>query len=468
MRSYRLITFFILALLTLTSARIQGQQKKDSAVPYIGFVVSIETKDGNIVYESIRGVGNMEALRRYTKHTEEEKSLKDIVQELAVKAAGQALDMDRAQNTSILGSDASIVFSDTTTGVFIHEMLGHPSEADIILENKRDKTAELNLKSRIGGTVIENTSFNMVDSSEMNFNLGEYSLRNAWGSIPFDDHGTSKKTTNIVTRGVFTNPLTDRYTFKEVAEGLSSDIKDNIESHGLTCNSRTPDYKHVTQVRMTNTYLDPDEKGPKSVEEMAGLISKNKKGVYLKSCAGGWVNPDSGEFCIKGNLGYLIENGVITDKPIKDITIMGNIAKVGNNIRSIGASSTIKKSFTGYCGKRSEKDSDTAWVPTEGAGPAILVDSMQIGSLSSSRWLKLSKEYIKQNLEINNRQRRIEEYHLTGIDDIVNISDHSRICAIFNYTIEDEIILLTNGLKDLTTFKLNDKGNVVSSTSKFE
>jgi hypothetical protein len=32
MRSYRLITVFILALLTLTSARIQGQQKKDSAV----------------------------------------------------------------------------------------------------------------------------------------------------------------------------------------------------------------------------------------------------------------------------------------------------------------------------------------------------------------------------------------------------------------------------------------------------
>jgi hypothetical protein len=32
MRSYRLITFFILALLTLASARIQGQQKKDSAV----------------------------------------------------------------------------------------------------------------------------------------------------------------------------------------------------------------------------------------------------------------------------------------------------------------------------------------------------------------------------------------------------------------------------------------------------
>jgi TldD protein len=438
----------------------------DSSIPRVGFVIQVETTDGNTAFDSIRGVGNLEVLRRYTLHTEAEKSTEDIIRKLAHSVSVEALALDRAQSSSILGNEVPLIMSSDVVGVFVHEILGHPSEADIILENKRDKTAEVNLKGRIGGTVIENTDFDLVDTGEMDYQLGKYKVKSAFGTIPFDDHGTGSKLTQIVKKGVFINPLTDRYTMNEIVDGLNDNVRTKIEEHGLSGNSRTPSYKNKTQVRMTNTYLLPNEGGPKSVEEMAREIPKNKKGVYLVSSAGGWVNTESGEFCVKGNLGYLIENGIITDKPLKNVTMMGNISKIGNHIKLIGASSTVKSTFTGFCGKQASGEGETSWVPVEGGGPAIYLDGASIGAVSARGWAKICKEYLKQSSEINDGKRDMDSFHIEGVAE--NSLTHNNICMIAQYSVDDELKILTSGLKNLTSFIIKDGGKISSVDETYD
>ena len=435
----------------------------DSSIPRVGFVMQVETKDGNGSFDSIRGVGNLDVLRRYTLHTEEEKSTQEIIVKLAENVSKEALALDRAQNSSILGSDIPVILSSDVVGVFVHEILGHPSEADIILENKKDKSAEVNLKGRIGGTVIENTNFNLVDTGTLNYKLGKYQVKNAFGSLPFDDHGSKGKTTKIVEKGVFTHPLTDRYTFNEVIDGLSDSIVDSIKEHGMSGNSRTPGYKNRTQVRMTNTFLIPNETGPNSVEEMAKEIPKNKKGVYVVSSSGGWVNTESGEFCVKGNLAYLIENGTITDKPIKDVTMMGNINKIGSQIKLIGSSKTIKSTFTGHCGKRSSEERDTAWVPVEGGGPAIYIEGISLGGGSSLRWADTIKKYLTQSMEMNNGQRETDAFCIPEISNTAK-----NICLIAQYSVEDEVKILMGGMKTLTNFFIKEDGKIGNVTEQFD
>lgn len=392
----------------------------DSVMPRLSITVEVKTKSGNTTFGSFRGAGGgIEILSRAHDETPEV-----AIAKFAHRVAQDALDRERAQDTTVLGSEFPVVFSPHVGGVLVHEVFGHPMEADIVCDNRRSKSAKLILKSRIGAQV-GNSALTIVDDGNTDMDFGEGRVfRYAWGSIPHDERGQKPKRTVLVDRGVLVNVMNDERTVNEILDGLKPEVAQGIVAHGLTGNVRRERYDAPALIRMTNTIALGDPEGPKSLEEMAALVPKNKRGLYCKTSSGGWVQPDTGDFCVRVSLGFLIENGVVTDKPVRDVNIVGNIGKFGDQIKAIGTAATVKDRFAGYCGK------DDQMVPVEGASPLIYVEEVKVGSRGgwSVGFEDTVAEYLRQLDEKRDGMRK--HIYLPQIDDDSGIQNHDGICFV--------------------------------------
>ena len=441
--------------------------KVDQIIPRLGITISVRTKDGSEAFGAIRGaMGGMEILRRYEDARKAPRTYLEIVQDLAREVAREAVDLDRAQGASILGTECPVILSPQVAGVLAHEVFGHTSEADIICENRRSKSAKLTLKSRIGAQVSDHPSFSLIDTGEASIKLGRRTINNAFGSIVLDEHGCDAKLTKLIDRGIQVNVINDRYTFYEILDGLKDEIVQGMKQHGLTGNVRRDKYDMPPLVRMTNTFIMPDENGPNSLEEMAALIPKNKRGVYVKSCQGGWVNPDGGEFMVNGNLCYLIENGTVTDKPIKGVRITGNVAKFVDSVRAIGSSKTIDRTFTGYCGKNDQ------WVPVEGGGPLLYIEDAKLAGGSngseSRSWEELVAEYDRQHRQVVEGKRSRDSIYLPEIGELLGKNGaQSRVCLVTVNMKVDEEIDIVMGKRDHARFT-SRHGRLVRRGDRFD
>jgi len=437
----------------------------DQIIPRLGITISVRTKDGSEAFGAIRGAfGGLEILRRYEPPGDDSKSYLEIVQDLARRVAREAIDLDRAQGAAILGSECPVILSPQVAGVLAHEVFGHTSEADIICENRRSKTAKLTLKSRLGAQVSDHPAFGIIETGAPEVTFGERTIKNTFGALVVDEHGTEAKETVLIEHGIQVNVLTDRYTFNEIVDGLRDDIAEGIKKHGLTGNVRREKYDMPPQVRMTNTFITPDPNGPGSLAEMAAMIPKNKKGVYIKSCLGGWVNPDGGEFMINGNLCYLIENGQVTDKPIKDVKVTGNVAKFVDCVRAVGNAKTMHHTFTGYCGKNDQ------WVPVEGGGPLLYLENAKLagGSSPARSWTELVKDYNRQHQQALQGKRSHESVYLPEIGEEVGAeSSQARVCLVtVAMKVEDECDFVL-GKRDNAKYTA-DNGRLTRKDDRFE
>lgn len=392
----------------------------DGTIPLFSFVMQVKTTDGNTASAAIRGAGGgMETLLR----NHPDRSYEDQIRRMAEHVAKDAIDLDRAQGTAVLGSECPVIFSSHAAGVMAHEVFGHACESDVLTENRRSKTAEINLKGRIGGQVSDHSRLSMIDDGNVDVDLGGKAVRYSWGAIPCDDRGVLPTRTVIVDRGVLVGALLDRYGFNEVTEGLKEDIRERLRATGLSGNTRSEKFDQRPQVRMTCTAFLPDPQGPKSLEEAAKLISKTKKGVYVHRSAGGWVNTNSGDFAIIGALCYLIENGTVTDKPIKDVTISGNIGKFGSQIKAIGCAETISDRFSGICGKSSQ------YVRVDSAAPLVYVESAKIGGGATPwRFEKTLREYIVQMRQYHDKRR--DAVSVQAVEEVHGPGDQSSLCMV--------------------------------------
>ncbi|MCL5960990.1 MAG: TldD/PmbA family protein [Chloroflexi bacterium] len=439
--------------------------KVDQIVPRVGITINVRTHNGSEAFGAIRGSGgSLDVLRRYEKPDQAERDYLEIVKDLARRVAREAIDLDRAQGSSILGNECPVILAPQVAGVLAHEVFGHTSEADIICENRRSKTATLTLKSRIGAQVSDHPAFGILDSGAHSIKLGDREINHCFGAIPLDEQGCEAKETRLVDRGIQIRVLNDRYTFNEIIDGLKEDIVVGMKDHGLTGNVRREKYDMPPQVRMTNTFILPDEKGPASLSEMAALIPKNKRGVYVKSCQGGWVNPDGGEFMINGNLCYLIENGIVTDKPIKDVRITGNVAKFVDSVKAVGNPVTMHHTFTGYCGKNDQ------WVPVEGGGPLLYLENATLvgGSAPDRSWAQLVEEYDRQHEQVLQGIRTAESVYIPEFGDVIGKNtSQAKVCLVtVSMSLKEEMDLVL-GTRDHAGFSAQN-GKLVKRGDRFE
>ncbi len=237
------------------------------------------------------------------------------------------------------GGEMEVVLAAGSSGILLHEAIGHGMEADFNRKN-------ISIFSTKIGKKVSNEHVTIIDSGT-NPNLR--------GSINIDDEGNDTQETVMVENGIMASYLHDRISSK---------------FYGLkpSGNGRRESFRHNPLPRMRNTYM---ANGNYTKDE---IISSTKNGLYAITFTNGQVNIGGGDFTFYVKSGYLIENGKIT-KPVKDINIIGNGPNVLENITMVG--NDLQMAEGGWtCGKNGQG------VPVSMGLPTVKVSSITVGGVS--------------------------------------------------------------------------------------
>ncbi len=258
----------------------------------------------------------------------------DLIETLAKEAVAQTSLMFDAIKPK--GGEMPVVMGAGSSGILLHEAIGHTFEADF----NRKKTS---IFSDQLGKQICSPNINVIDDGTIEFQRG---------AINFDDEGIESQKTYIVKDGVLESYLHDRISAKYYG------VKP-------TGNGRRQSFRHTPMPRMRVTYM---EQG--NIPE-ADIIASVKQGVYVDNFTNGQVQIGAGDFTFFVKTGYLIENGKLT-QPIKDINIIGNGAKALADITMVGNNLKIDEGAW-TCGK------DGQSVPVGQGLPSVLVSKLTVG-----------------------------------------------------------------------------------------
>jgi TldD protein len=247
------------------------------------------------------------------------------------------------ENTAILfkavkpkGGEMPVVMAAGSSGILLHEAIGHAFEADFNRKNISIFSDKLNQKVCDG-------HINVVDDGTI---VGDR------GSINFDDEGVESQKTYIVKDGVLNSYLHDRISARHY--GVAP-----------TGNGRRETFKYMPIPRMRVTYM---ENGNYSEDD---IIASVKQGVYVDKFSNGQVQIGAGDFTFFVKSGYLIENGKLT-QPIKDINIIGNGPKALADITMVADNLKIDPGAW-TCGK------DGQGAPVGQGLPSVLVKQLTVG-----------------------------------------------------------------------------------------
>jgi len=228
---------------------------------------------------------------------------------------------------------ANIILDSEVVGLFAHEAIGHPCEADAKLVNAT-------VLDKKGIVLTNNKEINVVDDPTIQ----------GFGSYKYDDEGIKARKTILIKNGIVNNYMTNIETA-------------TIEDESSNGSARAESFSHPPVVRMSNTFF---RKGKDKQKD----IFSNFSGLYLKGFAGGMVEPSIGTFMFGIKQAYKFENGKIVEK-FKQASISGNILTYLKNITQVGNNQNIDGS--GFCGKANQ----TAYVGD--GGPVLKLDNVIVG-----------------------------------------------------------------------------------------
>ncbi|MDD3753594.1 MAG: TldD/PmbA family protein [Methanobacterium sp.] len=225
-----------------------------------------------------------------------------------------------------------IIMDSELTGVFIHEAVGHASEADLILQN--DSILKGNIGTQIGSPLVT-----IIDDASMD----------AFGYYAYDAEGVKVSKNVLVDEGKLVSLLSSRETAAKLNIKSSGNARSGIGDQPI--------------VRMSNTYLKP---GKMSFDELAEDI---KNGIYLKGSRGGQVDTGKGVFQFNAAESFMIENGQVTD-PLRDVSLSGNILEILQKVDAVGSDFHMG---VGFCGKAGQT------APVGDGGPHTRVSEATVG-----------------------------------------------------------------------------------------
>ncbi|QGA54595.1 TldD/PmbA family protein [Sulfolobus sp. E5-1-F] len=225
-----------------------------------------------------------------------------------------------------------VILAPEVLGVFLHEAIGHLSEADIALNG------ELNgfRGKKIGEDFLNISDMPIIDNPQSTI-------------VYYDDEGVEGREVKIVDKGVLKEFMTNRYYSAYLGEPP-------------TGNGRAQNYGDFPLIRMRNIYMKPGN------NVLSELLEGIREGYYLVSAIGGETNSD-GTFQFAIQEGYKIENGEIKE-PIR------NIGFSGNTLTTLSMIDMISKDFgmsSGYCEKNGQE------VNVSDGGPHVRIKSLKVG-----------------------------------------------------------------------------------------
>ena len=233
------------------------------------------------------------------------------------------------------GGEMSVVMGAGSSGILLHEAIGHAFEADF---NRKG----ISIFSDKMGKKICADSISVVDDGTIGFNRG---------SVNVDDEGVPGQKTYMVKNGILTSYLHDRISAKHF--GMAP-----------TGNGRRESFRFNPIPRMRATYM---ENGNCKAED---IIKSVKKGIYVDNFTNGEVEIGAGDFTFFVKSGRLIENGHLT-APIKDTNIIGNGPQALADIIAVAADSRMDDS-TWTCGK-------DQYCAVSCGMPTVLIKSLTVG-----------------------------------------------------------------------------------------
>lgn len=232
--------------------------------------------------------------------------------------------------------EMTVVLGAGSSGILLHEAIGHGLEADFNRKGVSIYADRLNTRIAPPGVTV-------VDDGTLPY---------ARGTINTDDEGNAAEKTVLIEDGVLRSYLHDEISARHYGVGL-------------TGSGRRESFRHVVLPRMRATYM---ENGSYTPEE---VIASVKKGIYCKSFANGQVQIGAGDFAFYVRQGYLIEDGKLT-RPIKDVNLIGNGPAVLAAVEMVGNDLTIDEG--GWtCGK------DGQSVPVSQGMPTVKVGKLSVG-----------------------------------------------------------------------------------------
>ena len=221
------------------------------------------------------------------------------------------------------------------TGVYIHEALGHPCEADLVAAG--DSCLDGKLGQKIGSDLVT-----VIDDP---------TIRGGYGAHPVDDEGLDTTEKCLIKNGVLTEYLNHR----ETAEHFG--IKPNA-------GARAQDGLHHPLVRMSNTLIHGG-----THNDLDDLVDDVEYGVYACGSRGGQVDTGRGSFQFAAQEAWLIENGEITT-PLKDVSVSGLTLQILNDVDGLTKDSRL--AAPGFCGKGQT-------VPVGDGGPIMRISEALVG-----------------------------------------------------------------------------------------
>ena len=232
-----------------------------------------------------------------------------------------------------------VVLAPATSGILLHEAMGHGFEADF---NRKGTS----LFCTMLGRKVAADFVNIVDSA---LEPG------ARGAIAVDDEGTPGQRTALVENGALVSYLHDRLSAAHY--GVSR-----------TGNGRRESFRSAPLPRMRVTTM---ENGPHDPEE---IIRSVERGLYAVDFANGEVDIGGGDYSFYVKSGFLIEGGRLT-APIKDVNLIGNGPDSLARIEMVGNDKAIDPG-TWTCGK------DGQSVPVGLGLPTVKVRAITVGGVN--------------------------------------------------------------------------------------
>lgn len=220
--------------------------------------------------------------------------------------------VDQLELKAPKGGTYTVVIDPILTGLFVHEAFGHLSEGDFIFDNP-------SMQKFMGfGKKFGERFLNILDSAK---------IPNHRGSYLYDDEGTPAQNTYLIKDGILVGRLHSRETAGKLNEKP-------------TGNARCLDYRYPPIVRMTNTWIEPQNNSPED------LISDVKLGIWAGNWLGGQTNGEM--FTFNSGEAKMIRNGKLAES-IKDVNLTGNVFQTLADID--GIANDMYWDESGGCGK---------------------------------------------------------------------------------------------------------------------
>jgi TldD protein len=246
---------------------------------------------------------------------------------LGMRIAGQAVELATTAEAAKDGN-TTVITTPEYDQLLVHEIVGHPTEADRVLGGESAWAGRAWWSSKVGDVVGTELVNVVSDARPVERHAGGF------GTFPYDDEGVRAQRVQHIVRGRLSEFLHSRQSAAEMM------VEPNGGMRAITA-------AKVPIIRMTNTYFEADPEGPSTLEES---IEDVKEGVVLGESSIPSIDSVRLRWQINAYMGWKVVDGEVVGM-LKNLALLGNTPDLFHSIRLVGNEKTWKLLPIPNCGK---------------------------------------------------------------------------------------------------------------------